>query len=99
MVGGHVACSFWCTFNFIPFSPRKKLGGSTDATLGVIQCSVWPAWWSQAPDWPSGGEIDTFEGVNLVTYNQMSLHTEPVSGPASIRLAEFCTLNANPVFL
>jgi len=41
-------------------------------------CSVWPAWWSQAEDWPTGGEIDTFEGVNQVTMNQMALHTEPV---------------------
>ncbi|TFK73182.1 hypothetical protein BDN72DRAFT_835201, partial [Pluteus cervinus] len=40
-------------------------------------CSVWPAWWSQAPSWPAGGEIDTFEGVNLRTLNQMSLHTLP----------------------
>jgi len=40
-------------------------------------CSVWPAWWSQAPDWPVGGEIDTFETVNQVTMNQMTLHTEP----------------------
>jgi len=40
-------------------------------------CSVWPAWWSQAPGWPTGGEIDTFEGVNQVTMNQMALHTEP----------------------
>jgi hypothetical protein len=39
-------------------------------------CSVWPAFWSQAPDWPTGGEIDTFEGVNQVTLNQMSLHTQ-----------------------
>ncbi|EGN98170.1 glycoside hydrolase family 16 protein, partial [Serpula lacrymans var. lacrymans S7.3] len=39
-------------------------------------CSVWPAWWSQAPSWPAGGEIDTFEGVNMMTMNQMSLHTE-----------------------
>jgi len=39
-------------------------------------CSVWPAWWSQAIQWPQGGEIDTFEGVNLQTNNQMSLHTE-----------------------
>ncbi|KAJ7577298.1 glycoside hydrolase family 16 protein [Mycena floridula] len=38
-------------------------------------CSVWPAWWSQAPAWPAGGEIDTFEGVNQQTLNQMSLHT------------------------
>lgn len=40
-------------------------------------CSVWPAWWSQAAGWPAGGEIDTFEGVNLVTNNQMGLHTLP----------------------
>ncbi|KAF8513505.1 glycoside hydrolase family 16 protein [Gautieria morchelliformis] len=40
-------------------------------------CSVWPAWWSQAPSWPQGGEIDTFEGVNQVTNSQMALHTEP----------------------
>ncbi|KAF9051587.1 hypothetical protein BJ165DRAFT_899491 [Panaeolus papilionaceus] len=40
-------------------------------------CSVWPAWWSQAPSWPEGGEIDTFEGVNLITNNRMSLHTTP----------------------
>ncbi|KAF8918887.1 glycoside hydrolase family 16 protein [Mucidula mucida] len=38
-------------------------------------CSVWPAWWSQAHNWPTGGEIDTFEGVNQVTMNQMALHT------------------------
>lgn len=33
---------------------------------------------SQAIQWPQGGEIDTFEGVNLQTNNQMSLHTETV---------------------
>ncbi|KAH9987105.1 concanavalin A-like lectin/glucanase domain-containing protein [Russula vinacea] len=40
-------------------------------------CSVWPAFWSQAPNWPVGGEIDTFEGVNMVHNSQSSLHTEP----------------------
>lgn len=40
-------------------------------------CSVWPAWWTSATDWPSGGEIDIFEGVNQMTMNQMSLHTAP----------------------
>ncbi|KAL7416902.1 glycoside hydrolase family 16 protein [Mrakia frigida] len=39
-------------------------------------CSVWPAWWSTGADWPAGGEIDTFEGVNQQTNNQMALHTE-----------------------
>ncbi|KAF8587678.1 glycoside hydrolase family 16 protein [Ramaria rubella] len=48
-----------------------------DMTHVPFGCSVWPAWWSQAPNWPQGGEIDTFEGVNQVTHNQMTLHTEP----------------------
>lgn len=45
----------------------------------MIQCSTWPAFWSTAPSWPVGGEIDTFEGINNVTLNRMTLHTEPVS--------------------
>jgi len=40
-------------------------------------CSVWPAFWSVAPNWPTGGEIDTFEGVNMELNNEMTLHTEP----------------------
>ncbi|KAH9171666.1 concanavalin A-like lectin/glucanase domain-containing protein [Lactarius sanguifluus] len=40
-------------------------------------CSVWPAFWSSAPVWPTGGEIDTFEGVNMVLNAQMALHTDP----------------------
>ncbi|KAH9950667.1 concanavalin A-like lectin/glucanase domain-containing protein [Amylocystis lapponica] len=38
-------------------------------------CSVWPSFWSSSQIWPAGGEIDTFEGVNQVTMNQMTLHT------------------------
>jgi hypothetical protein len=37
-------------------------------------CSVWPAAWSQATVWPTGGEIDTFEGVNLMQSNQVRLN-------------------------
>ena len=41
---------------------------------------------------PSGGEIDTFEGVNMVTRNQYALHTEDVSvsHPDCISTAELC---------
>lgn len=47
----------------------------TDMVHAPYGCSVWPAFWSSAKDWPSGGEIDTFEGVNQVTMSQMALHT------------------------
>ncbi|KAI0088601.1 concanavalin A-like lectin/glucanase domain-containing protein [Irpex rosettiformis] len=36
-------------------------------------CSVWPAWWSSAPNWPDG---DTLEGVNQANMAHMGLHTE-----------------------
>jgi len=40
-------------------------------------CGVWPAWWSNGPNWPQGGEIDIVEGVNDYTNNQATLHTDP----------------------
>ncbi|KAJ7644461.1 glycoside hydrolase family 16 protein [Roridomyces roridus] len=46
-------------------------------SVWIACCSVWPAFWSQAPDWPTGGEIDTFEHWNMELNNQMTLHTDP----------------------
>lgn len=42
-------------------------------------CGTWPAFWtlSRNGPWPSGGEIDIIEGVNLNTMNLISLHTTP----------------------
>lgn len=41
-------------------------------------CGTWPALWlSDADNWPSNGEIDVMEAVNLAdTGNQMTLHTK-----------------------
>ncbi|MCJ1437278.1 hypothetical protein MMC27_006664 [Xylographa pallens] len=38
-------------------------------------CGIWPAFWVVGPNWPSGGEIDIIEGVNIGVQDQMTLHT------------------------
>ena len=48
-----------------------------DARHMPYGCGTWPAWWSNGPNWPYGGEIDILEGVNAFTQNQVSLHTGP----------------------
>jgi len=39
-------------------------------------CGSWPAFWSNGPNWPAGGEIDIVEGVHDYTNNQATIHTD-----------------------
>ncbi|KDR85293.1 hypothetical protein GALMADRAFT_234074 [Galerina marginata CBS 339.88] len=38
-------------------------------------CGTWPAFWTNGPNWPNGGEIDIVEGVHDYTNNQATVHT------------------------
>ncbi|KAH7929380.1 hypothetical protein BV22DRAFT_1102515 [Leucogyrophana mollusca] len=40
-------------------------------------CGTWPAFWTNGPNWPAGGEIDIVEGINNYTNNQATIHTNP----------------------
>jgi hypothetical protein len=50
-----------------------------DVKHSPIGCGTWPALWLSDPsNWPTNGEIDVMEQVNVVSadaYNQMTLHT------------------------
>lgn len=46
-----------------------------DAVHMPSGCGIWPAFWSNGPNWPAGGEIDIIEGVNDYTNNQATVHT------------------------
>lgn len=46
-----------------------------DAVHMPTGCATWPAFWTNGPNWPAGGEIDIVEGVNNYTNNQATIHT------------------------
>lgn len=64
----------------VRISTKKTYTGGlfiADFAAMPFGCSVWPAWWSVGPNWPSGGEIDVLEGVHNQDTNQYTLHTSP----------------------
>lgn len=46
-----------------------------DAIHMPTGCGTWPAFWSNGPNWPAGGEIDIVEGVHDYISNQATIHT------------------------
>lgn len=57
------------------------------AHLPVQACGAWPAFWSYASPWLTTGEIDFYEGWNLMGYNRIAMHVNET-------LAGECTLSS-----
>lgn len=60
-------------------SQEKFNGGLLvlDAIHLPTGCGSWPAFWTNGPDWPTGGEIDIVEYVHDYTNDQSTVHTAP----------------------
>ncbi|KAI4519310.1 hypothetical protein K525DRAFT_258590 [Schizophyllum commune Loenen D] len=48
-----------------------------DAVHLPTGCGSWPAFWTNGPNWPTGGEIDIVEYVHDYTNDQATVHTAP----------------------
>jgi hypothetical protein len=46
-----------------------------DLTHMPTGCATWPAFWTVGPGWPNNGEIDIIEGINVMTVDHTTLHT------------------------
>ncbi|KAJ4387909.1 hypothetical protein N0V93_008512 [Gnomoniopsis smithogilvyi] len=53
--------------------------------MPVQACGAWPAFWSFGSPWLTMGEIDYFEGWNMMEYNRMAMHTnETIAGECAL---------------
>ncbi|KAJ6151498.1 hypothetical protein N7470_007095 [Penicillium chermesinum] len=66
----------------------KSLVVADVAHMPGSACGTWPAFWSVGKNWPSDGEIDIIEGVNLQEHNEIVMHT---SGTCALGSAEGMT--------
>lgn len=80
--------------------PRKSVRLASKATynsgLFVIDvehlptgCATWPAFWLVGPAWPTHGEIDIIEGVNVNTEVVSTLHTNSGCSQSGVNNSQF----------
>jgi hypothetical protein len=73
------------TFNTTQGRPSARIISKSTYTTGLFLfsivhtpygCGTWPALWLLGPSWPTGGEIDVVEAVNMGdSGNHVTLHT------------------------
>jgi len=65
-----------------------------DVAHSPAGCATWPAFWIVGPNWPSGGEIDIIEGVNMQTSVTSTLHTSNGCSQAGVNKTK---MTGNPL--
>jgi len=66
------------TRNSVRITTQSQYNGGLfimDSVHMPTGCGIWPAFWTNGPNWPVDGEIDIVEGVNNYTNNQATVHT------------------------
>jgi len=67
-----------------------------DVAHSPAGCATWPAFWLVGAQWPTHGEIDIIEGVNVNTQVVSTLHTDDGCTQAGVDKSKFTGTSTSP---